>query len=143
MGKSNKETQKKWWDAHKEHRAYWNAQERARRRSIPICTREQFFEWYAKNPPTLCACCGIPQEFLSHFPTHNKLELDRLDAWKDIRNSLGYVTGNMTWLCYRCNNTKSDTLTLQELLNTNYPHRARQRWIMKVREKGIDVSDYL
>lgn len=53
--------------------------------------------------PEECPCCGVVMQ-RSNKPGHNAIgpTLERLDP------RLGYVEGNVIWLCGSCNTTKSN-----------------------------------
>lgn len=84
-----------------------------RERYRVVITSEQFTEWYEAEPKQ-CYYCGIPADLLSRVAGFNtihaqRLSIDRLD------NSRHYELGNIALACMRCNITKSNFFTAEEM----------------------------
>ena len=76
-------------------------------------TKEEFIEWY-NNEPKKCAYCDVPQELIHDLTDawNNRmarLQVDRINA------NLGYQKGNIVLACPRCNMTKSNYFTFDEM----------------------------
>jgi len=84
----------------------------AKQRNIDfLITKEEFINWY-NNQKQECYYCGrsleeLKQDNLGH---DNRLSIDRKD------NSKGYTLDNIVLACFRCNFTKSNYFTEQEML---------------------------
>ena len=83
-----------------------------RRKKLPIISKEKFAEWFSKQDK-ICFYCFLPESMLplrgfSHRGTF-RLTIDRID------NSRGYIAGNIVLACSRCNMTKSDFFSLEEM----------------------------
>lgn len=83
-----------------------NAKSRARKRGIPFSLKPSDIV-VGSN----CPCCDrtmAPRTGESaHGPVDESPSLDRLDA------SVGYVPGNVTVICWRCNNVKRDATSAE------------------------------
>jgi len=84
----------------------------AKQRNIKFSiTKEDFINWY-NNQEKRCYYCkrileSIKQDSLGH---NNRLTIDRKD------NNRGYELDNIVLACFRCNSTKSNYFTEQEML---------------------------
>jgi len=77
-------------------------------------TREEFIEWY-ENEPKICVYCGLTEKEAKKYITFCSGRFGRLTIdCKD--NDLGYIAGNLVLACYKCNITKNDMLTYEEML---------------------------
>jgi len=77
-------------------------------------TQEEFIEWY-KNEVKVCRYCDLTEDEAKKFITFCSGRFGRLTIdCKD--NDLGYVKGNLVLACYKCNITKNDMLTYEEML---------------------------
>ena len=77
-------------------------------------TRDEFVAWY-ENEPKTCHYCGIPEADLHKFGDafnnkNRRLEIDRKD------NNISYNQGNVVLACRRCNATKNDFFTYEDML---------------------------
>ena len=84
-----------------------------RRHKPFIISREEFIEWYEKQERR-CVYCDVPEEKLDdYFDAYNvrsnRLTIDCVD------NDRGYVGGNLVLSCKRCNDTKSDLFSFDEM----------------------------
>ena len=85
-------------------------------------SREEFVEWY-ENEPKMCHYCGISEADLHKFgDTFNnqnrRLEIDRKD------NNISYNEGNIVLACKRCNATKNNFFTYEDMLIIGRNHVA-------------------
>ena len=77
-------------------------------------TQEEFIEWY-ENEVKVCRYCDLTEDEAKKFITFCSGRFGRLTIdCKD--NDLGYVKGNLVLACYKCNITKNDMLTYEEML---------------------------
>lgn len=83
-------------------------------RARVLITRQEFLEWYVKQPK-FCVYCDIPEDktsiwkkMFNHRST--KLSIDRKDSLGD------YVLDNMALCCYLCNTLKNNVLSYDEML---------------------------
>lgn len=91
----------------------WRGYLRSPRKDL-LCTQDEFVEWY-KFQPKICAYCGILEDELNSVDDVWNRRLTRLSV-DAIDNSKGYFIGNMVLSCGRCNVTKSDFFTHDEML---------------------------
>lgn len=88
----------------------------ARKRNLDYLNQKDFLNWYGLQLKK-CVYCGILEEQLRFISVSFKnkeikrLTIDRKD------NNVGYLTDNMVLCCFRCNSTKSDFFTFDEMLN--------------------------
>lgn len=76
--------------------------------------REEFVEWY-NNQPKNCVYCDIPEAYLYLLQEHYGDITDRLTIdCKD--NKVGYQLDNLTLSCNKCNITKNNVLTFDEMM---------------------------
>jgi len=86
--------------------------ERARERSLPFDSKfftNDYLMGLIRSTPT-CECCGcaINYDYKSGVRQNDSPSIDRFNP------SEGYVAGNVTLICWRCNNLKRDA-TPEEL----------------------------
>ena len=100
-----------------------NMVQRVRQKKLPfdraVLTRPHIEAWLLRTPN--CPCCGRPFDFTFKHDgvRHDDApSLDRFDPAK------GYVVGNVTLICWRCNRVKGTTTVPDEL-------EAVARWIRK------------
>jgi 5-methylcytosine-specific restriction endonuclease McrA len=89
--------------------AYRIITRRAKKHNLPLCSKEEFIEWYAKTPK-VCSYCDLDEKFMGRVEkrkTH--LTLDKLIPRK------GYTLDNIVFACRRCNLTKSNFFTAEEM----------------------------
>ena len=77
-------------------------------------SKEDFIEWYEKTPK-ICVYCDAPEEISIPFYKKYGAQADRLSI-DCSDNSMGYVKGNLTLACHRCNGIKSDFFSYDEML---------------------------
>lgn len=88
-------------------RAWGFCLKRARKKKVPICTRNEFAAWNQKQVRS-CVYCGMSeQQSLIEFA--HRLHIDRKES------NLGYITSNMQLACHRCNVTKNKYLTHEQM----------------------------
>ena len=90
-----------------------------------VITREEFTEWYV-NEPKVCHYCGLTEAESKKYITFcsgrfGRLTIDCMD------NDKGYVRGNLVLACYKCNITKNDMLTHDEMLYVGQ-HFIKPKW---------------
>uniref|UniRef100_A0A6M3X463 HNH endonuclease n=1 Tax=viral metagenome TaxID=1070528 RepID=A0A6M3X463_9ZZZZ len=77
-------------------------------------TRKEFIKWHNVEPK-FCAYCGIPEDKLELLGSYYQDKSERLCIdCKD--NELGYVLGNLTLACFRCNALKADIFSYDEMM---------------------------
>lgn len=84
---------------------------RSRKRRLPLLTQAEFVNWY-KSAERKCVFCDIPESLcrlLPHRGSNNRLSIDR------IKNSVGYVEGNLQLACLLCNRVKNDIFSNEEM----------------------------
>jgi len=81
--------------------------QRAEKKSLPIFSKEDFKIWYNLQPKE-CEYCGISESLAKDLFGH-KLHVDRINP------PFGYVIGNVTLACQRCNFVKSCYLTHEQM----------------------------
>jgi len=76
-------------------------------------SKEDFIAWY-KSQEKKCAYCDISESTIQTDtdPYHKNITRLTVDC-KD--NNIGYETWNMVLCCGRCNSTKSDFFTFEEM----------------------------
>ena len=79
-----------------------------------LCTQDEFIEWY-ESQPKICAYCEVSEDELNSVDDVWNRRLTRLSV-DAIDNDKGYSIGNMVLSCGRCNATKSDFFTHDEML---------------------------
>lgn len=89
-------------------------------------TKDEFIEWY-NNEPKICAYCDVPQELIHDLTDAwnnrmTRLQVDRIDA------SLGYSEENVVLSCPRCNMTKSNYFTFDEMREIAQKY-IKPRWV--------------
>lgn len=91
----------------------YNAIKYGNKRKQLIISKKDFIDWY-NNEPKICSYCGITLEDLDKInDTHNN-KISRLSI-DCINNSKGYELGNICLACLRCNYTKNDFFTYDEM----------------------------
>ena len=76
--------------------------------------KEEFLEWYSHQEKT-CRYCELPEKYL-------RLVADKYGSrWKRLTidckdNSMGYRVDNIVLACDKCNITKNNMLTYEEML---------------------------
>lgn len=84
------------------------------RKKPVVLSREDFIVWY-KNERKKCHYCDIDVEDLHLFAEKYGSRYSRLTVdCKD--NDKGYVAGNLVLACDKCNITKNNMLTYEEML---------------------------
>jgi len=77
-------------------------------------TREEFIAWY-NSQEKICHYCGLTEKEAKKYITFCSGRFGRLTIdCKD--NDLGYTVGNLVLACYKCNITKNDMLTHDEMM---------------------------
>lgn len=74
---------------------------------------KDFKEWY-ENESKICAYCDIPEDFINIINDTYNRKCIRLTV-DCIENDLGYIKGNLALSCLRCNFTKSNLLSFDEM----------------------------
>lgn len=74
---------------------------------------DYFIEWHDAQSK-ICVYCDLPEEYLQIIPDaiNNKTLRLSIDC---VDNTLGYIEGNLVLSCSRCNYTKSDLFTFDEM----------------------------
>src|SRR3990167_6080212 len=77
-------------------------------------TQADFLKWYTEQPQECFYCNITPDKLIDKFSKVSgretkRLTIDRLDS------NLPYQLGNLVLACYRCNITKSDFFTPEEM----------------------------
>lgn len=76
-------------------------------------TKEYFIEWY-NSQPRVCAYCDIPEEYVTLLEYSYGTKTDKLTVdCKD--NYLGYVEGNLSLSCMKCNSIKNDVFSFDDM----------------------------
>lgn len=86
-------------------------------------TRDEFILWY-ESQDKICVYCGIPEELIKAVPLFRVIRAHKSRAPRacdrltiDRRNNaMGYQKGNLVLACFRCNSTKSDFFSHEEML---------------------------
>lgn len=88
-------------------------------------TKEEFVEWY-NNEPKICDYCELTEAEAKKFITFCSGRFGRLTIdCKD--NEAGYIKGNLVLACYKCNITKNDMLTYDEMKYVG-KHFIKPKW---------------
>lgn len=78
-----------------------------------IISKDNFIDWYV-NEPKICAYCDLPEKLIQHIPPMYNRNVIRLTIdCKDNGNK--YESGNLVLACLRCNFTKSNYFTYDEM----------------------------
>lgn len=96
-------------------------------------TREDFIKWYNIQPKT-CFYCGVAETDLTTIhDSYNSRSLRLTVDCKD--NDRGYEIDNLVLSCQRCNTTKNDFFTWEEMrwIGQNF---IRQKWYEKRKESA-------
>lgn len=92
---------------------YLNRHEDSRSKPFDL-GKDEFLEWYVKQDK-VCSYCGLPEEHLELIANKYGSRWKRLTIdCKD--NDVGYVTGNLVLACDKCNITKNNMLTYDEMM---------------------------
>lgn len=96
-------------------------------------TREDFVEWYNKQPKQ-CVYCDILEEDIhlmaDYYRSESRLTIDCMD------NNAGYFIGNIVLACGRCNFLKSNLLSYDEMIH--YAHTyIKPKWQSLKTKLGI------
>ena len=75
---------------------------------------EEFAEWYNKQQ-RVCHYCDLPEEFLHNSGDVMNIRISRLSI-DCMDNKRGYTKGNLVLSCHRCNYTKNDAFTHEQML---------------------------
>jgi hypothetical protein len=97
--------------------------DRAKRKNFMICSKEEFFEWYKKQPQK-CYYCNLPFKYIylsfkiakdrgfenasSRILSCKRFQIDRKNSKE------GYIVPNMVLCCFCCNKWKSNFYTAEE-----------------------------
>ena len=95
--------------------------------------RKDFITWYNLQPKH-CVYCNIPELDLKHmgnyyFDKCDRLTVDRMD------NSIGYRNDNIVLSCYRCNMTKGDVFSFDEMVEIGHKYLESKWRANKEREE--------
>jgi hypothetical protein len=118
IAERKREQNRKWHAANPEYFCAWNAanptkvamqsaKQRAKKFGVSF---DPDIEQELENPPTHCPVCHV--ELISHIG-EGMLQSDSPSVDR-ILPELGYVPGNVQWLCMSCNTTKHDG-TMEDL----------------------------
>jgi len=100
-------------------------------------SREEFIEWY-NDEPKVCAYCGIPEEYAYLMKEKYHGLTDRLSIdCKD--NDAGYLKGNLALCCDRCNFSKSNVFTYEEMKEIGEKY-VRPKWEELVKELNCEEA---
>lgn len=84
-------------------------------RSKPFSiSKEVFIEWY-ENESKTCHYCDIPEKLLHLVAKKYGSRWKRLTI-DCLNNDLGYIVGNLVLSCDKCNITKNNMLTYNEMM---------------------------
>lgn len=97
-------------------RIFQRIKDRAKKVGIPLSfSQTQFVEWYA-NQDKQCTYCGIRLEDLGKTVNDTQLKRFNRTLSVDRKNpTLGYDLDNITLACTRCNLTKNDFFSFNEM----------------------------
>lgn len=76
-------------------------------------SQEDFVEWY-ENELKVCAYCGVPEELLERFLSQYTSRYARFTI-DCINPELGYTKGNLALACDKCNATKNNIFSFDEM----------------------------
>jgi len=93
--------------------------------------RREFIEWY-EGQAKQCAYCDIPEEHLNKIDDRYNNLYYRL-VIDCMNNDEGYTKGNIVLSCSRCNSTKSDFFTYEEMVEIAQKY-IKPSWMNKMRE---------
>ena len=96
------------------------------KRKPVVITKDEFVKWYNEQTRR-CHYCGIHEEDLYLFAEkyhsrYSRLTVDCMD------NEAGYVLGNIVLACDKCNITKNNMLTYEEMLYIGKRY-IRSKWV--------------
>ena len=78
-----------------------------------LCSQNEFVKWYESHPK-ICAYCDISEKELHAIEDVWNKKIIRLTV-DCVDNNKGYSIDNMTLSCGRCNITKNDFFTFEEM----------------------------
>ena len=80
-----------------------------------ICsiTQDEFIDWYEAQEKK-CSYCDLPENLLEPFLSQYTSRFMRFTV-DCIVPSLGYAVGNITIACDKCNSTKNNLFTFEEM----------------------------
>ena len=84
------------------------------KRKVLDCTQDEFVKWY-NSQPKVCGYCGIKKESLNLVSDAYNRNLTRLSV-DAIDNDKDYSIDNIILSCRRCNATKSDFFSHDEMV---------------------------
>lgn len=97
----------------KSRQTYLNRHNDSRSKPFEI-SKKDFVEWYI-NESKKCCYCDLPEEYLELVAEKYGSRWKRLTI--DCKNNeLGYVVGNLVLACDKCNITKNNMLTFDEMM---------------------------
>ena len=76
-------------------------------------SQDEFVEWY-ENEPKICAYCGVPEELLETFLSQYTSRYARFTI-DCVIPELGYSKGNLALACDKCNATKNNIFSYDEM----------------------------
>ena len=98
-------------------------------------SREYFVEWY-KSQPRVCAYCDIPEEYVTLLEYSYGTKTDKLTVdCKD--NYLGYVEGNLTLACMKCNSVKNDVFSFEDMHDIAQKY-IKPQWLALVNKENSE-----
>ena len=83
-------------------------------------SREDYYNWH-NSQEKKCVYCGIPEDDLIHMGNYYYEKCDRLTVDRKD-NSVGYKEGNIVLSCYRCNMTKGDVFSFDEMVEIGHKY---------------------
>ena len=75
--------------------------------------QDEFVEWY-ETEPKVCAYCGVPKNLLEKFLSQYTSRYARFTI-DCIVPELGYAKGNLALACDKCNATKNNIFSYDEM----------------------------
>jgi len=96
-------------------------------------TKQQFVKWY-NNQEKRCIYCGLEEKNLKKINDilNNKTIKLSIDC---VDNSKGYSLGNIVLACLRCNYTKNDFFTYDQMLKIAEEF-IKEKWENELRRKN-------
>lgn len=95
---------------------YKTLKRNAIKRGLELLSQDEFLLWYVQEPKE-CCFCGIPEPIENNLFTDifgrktKRLSVDRKES------SVGYIRGNLSLCCIRCNIIKSNFFSQEEMLS--------------------------
>lgn len=108
---------------------------------------ENFTDWYEKEP-RICHYCDLPEELLNKVDDVMNIRISRLSI-DCMDNKRGYTKGNLVLSCHRCNYTKNDAFTHEQMLYIG-KNFLKPRWkkdiqtktdVIKSNQLGFEVPE--